>query len=259
MNSRDMSLLRDKAPELANISEKAEKILKAHKMSGHEAHVALCLDISGTMRQHYTSGKLQRFAEEIMALSAQFDDDSTIDVFLFGEATYFVGQMSPNNFEDFIKDAHKKYVSVGGTYYAKAIKRVRDFYFPHTGKGERSEIVTAKRPAYVMVVSDGSTVDEEETVQQLVWASYEPIFWQFMALGEGKNDQAQGFWGWLKKPFLEDFSFLEKIDSMGGRKVDNVGFFNHSDPLSLPEEQLFELLLKEYPDWIQKAQKLGMF
>jgi hypothetical protein len=245
-------------PELRESSNTIRSILKELEMNSHQARVALCMDISGTMRNLYRTGKLQALAEKMLALSSSFDDNASIDVFLFGDATHYAGEMNTENFKGYIENIHKKYMSVGGTFYGKAIKRIREFYFPDGAGGERTKIVPTGDPVLVMFVSDGSTADEEETVEQLRWASYEPIFWQFMAIGKSKEEAGSGLWGWLNKPFLGDFSFLRFIDDMGERNVDNVGFFSVSDPSSLSDEQLFRLLLKEYPDWLKIARKINL-
>lgn len=256
--SRDLNILKESAPHLVTLSQQAEEILAQHHMTGHEARVALALDISGTMRNYYRNGTIQKFAEEVLALSAQFDDDSTIDVFLFGEDAHFAGEMRPANFKDFINEAQKNYISVGGTYYGRVIKKIRQYYFPSEGEGVRNEPLHDNVPVYVMIISDGTTADEEETIEQLTWASFEPMFWQFMSIGANAKSFGNGFLSWLNKPFTQDNSFLRKIDNMENRYVDNVGFFNVADPAKEKSETLFNLLLKEYPDWLRLAKEHGL-
>ncbi len=250
---RELTKLKEKAPQLIEASSIVEKILRSHDMVDHEAHVALCLDVSGTMQSLFHSGQIQSFAERVMALSSQFDENATIDVFLFGETACYAGEMNLENFQDFINGARKKFISAGGTYYSKAIKRVREHYFSADDSKEKKEVIKADRPVYVMFVSDGTTVDEEETVKQLIHSSYEPIFWQFMAIGKGEDDAQKNIFGWFEKFFLKDFSFLKKLDSMEKRKVDNVGFFNVQNPNKADDQELFDKMLEEYPLWYKEA------
>lgn len=246
------------APHLLEEAQAVKDVLEKINLGQHQAQVALCLDISGTMHHLYTSGEIQEFAEKILALGSRFDSNAAIDIFLFGDRAYSVGEMNTSNFHNFVLNAKKNYQSAGGTFYGKAIKLVRDFYFPHGDNEERTEIIKTKEPVYVMFLTDGTTVDEEETVKQLIWASYEPIFWQFMAIGKSKDDFKGGFWDWVNKPFAEDFSFLKMLDTMENRYIDNANFFNVIAPLKLDDEELYRSMLQEYPEWVAKAKEKKM-
>jgi hypothetical protein len=92
--------------------------------------VALCLDISGSMASLYSSGKIQQFAEKILALGCWFDDDGSIDIFLFGANAHKAGEMTLANFKNFIPNVLNQYPLEGGTYYGKVMKMIRNFYFP---------------------------------------------------------------------------------------------------------------------------------
>lgn len=107
-----------------------------------------------------------------------------------------------------------------------------------------------------MFVTDGATFDESETEQQMRWSSFEPIFWQFMAIGKSRKDvQGEGFFGWLAKTFASDFTFLENLDDMSDRYLDNADFFSLEDPESVEDDRLYELLMNEYPGWVKLAKR----
>ncbi len=252
-----IELLRTEAPELVASAEKARIALKEVDLMEHEAHVALCIDISGTMHSLFASGKIQAFAERILVMGSYFDQDAVIDIFLFGDEAYYAGQMNTHNFKGFIAEAWRKYITVYGTYYGKALKKIRQFYIPeHHGEAVSSVGEAAKEPIYAMFVTDGFTADEKETVEQLVWSSYEPIFWQFMAIGKSKDDfGGGGFWDWVNKPFAQDFSFLKKLDNLSNRLVDNANFFNVSKDLSIEDEELYRKMMVEYPMWLKEAKE----
>ncbi|MDD2892812.1 MAG: VWA domain-containing protein, partial [Halothiobacillaceae bacterium] len=55
-----------------------------------------------------------------------------------------------------------------------------------------------------------------------------------------------------------DFSFLEKLDTMNNRYIDNANFFSVETPDQESDDGLYDLLLGEYKDWIPKARKLGL-
>ncbi|MGB3511202.1 MAG: VWA domain-containing protein [Microcoleaceae cyanobacterium] len=242
------------APKLIDLAKKADiSILKAN-LTNHQAKVALCLDISASMSSLYSSGKIQRLAEKILALGCRFDDNGSIDIFLFGAEAHRLEEMTLANFQDFIPNIQKKYPLEGGTYYGKVMKMIRSFYFPAGKGGSKNSPVAANEPVYVMFVTDGATFDRPDTEKQLKWSSFEPIFWQFMAIGKSQKDvSGKGFFGWLGKAFASDFSFLEKLDEMRNRYVDNANFFSLEDPESISDDKLYDLLMTEYPGWVKLA------
>lgn len=246
--------LEEKAPHIFNLAKKADISLKKANLTNHDAQVALCLDISGSMSSLYSSGKIQRLAEKILALGTRFDDNGSIDIFLFGVNPHNPGEMSIDNFSNFIHHILQQYPLEGGTYYGKVMKEIRNFYFPDARGRIRYAAMKADKPVYVMFVTDGATTDESETKQQLQWSSYEPIFWQFMAIGKSQKDvKSKGVQGWLARAVASDFTFLEQLDQMGNSYLDNADFFSLEDPEHIADEELYDLLTAEYPNWVKSA------
>jgi stress response protein SCP2 len=246
--------LEDKAPHIFNLAKTADISLKKANLTNHNAKVALCLDISASMSSLYSSGKIQRLAEKILALGCRFDDNGSIDIFLFGINSHNPGEMTIDNFPNFLHNILKHYPLEGGTYYGKVMKKIRKFYFPDARGSSRHAAIKADRPVYVMFVTDGATADEAETKQQLKWSSYEPIFWQFMAIGKSQKDvKSKGIGGWFSRAIASDFSFLEQLDEMGDRYLDNADFFSLEDPESIADEELYDLLTEEYSSWVKSA------
>lgn len=251
--------LKEKAPQLIKLVEKVDITLKQKNLVHHKARVALCLDISGSMASLYSSGKVQMLAEKVLALGCRFDDNGTIDIFLFGTGAYEAGEMSLDNFRDFIREVNKRYRLEGGTYYGRAMEMIRGFYFPDKKGLKRDKPLRSSLPVYVMFLTDGETHDRKVTEHQIQWAAYEPIFWQFMGIGESKKDvKSSGIRGFLSKAMKPDFSFLEQLDEMEGRFVDNAGFFSVKDPHDIPDEDLYNLLMSEYPEWLKLARSKGL-
>ena len=54
------------------------------------------------------------------------------------------------------------------------------------------------------------------------------------------------------------FTFLEELDEMEGRFIDNANFFSVEDPAQIADDELYDLLLEEYPDWVKKAFQNGV-
>ena len=103
----------------------------------------------------------------------------------------------------------------------------------------------------------------------MLWSSYEPIFWQFMAVGvSSRNVDPLGApkslnrirkpRGLLARLAESGFAFLEELDDMTGRLVDNADFFSVADPATIPDEQLYDLMMTENPGWLTLAWQQGL-
>jgi len=242
------------APQLVNLVKSAGVSLAKAGLSGHRAKVCLVLDISGSMGTLYRKGLVQQFAERILALGCRFDDDGEIDVFLFGKHVHQGAPMGLSNWADYIARSIARHPLEGDTRYGAAIEAVRRHYFPDGGAGERKTPVKAEVPVYVMFVTDGSTSDKPLTERQLRWASREPIFWQFMGIGKGRKSKSRALINFADS----DFPFLEKLDELDGRLVDNADFFSVASPDEHSDAQLYDLLMTEYPQWVTLAKQHGM-
>ncbi|MGG3451146.1 VWA domain-containing protein [Domibacillus aminovorans] len=100
-------------------------------------------------------------------------------------------------------------------------------------------------------------MDESLTKSMLQSASYEPLFWQFMAIGKS-NKSLKKKKGMFNSLFTSDFRFLEALDDMSGRFIDNADFFSIEDPSSIPDDELYNLLMQEYPAWVKEARSKGL-
>jgi stress response protein SCP2 len=247
--------LKDK-PALLSLAKQAHVSLEKVKLTEHRAKVAICLDISGSMYNLYQTGKIQRLAEKVLALGCQFDDDGMIDVFLFGERAYHAEEMGINNFPGFTQRLLQQYPLEGGTCYGKVMKMIRNYYFPANISADKPLVTKADLPVYVMFVTDGNTTDQDETKRQVKGSSYEPLFWQFMAIGKTKKSAKKS--GFFANLLASDFSFLEALDVLPERYIDNANFFSVEDPEEVSDAELYDLLMAEYPNWLKLAKEKQM-
>lgn len=249
------------SPELLSLTKTAAVSLDKRGLGEHTARVALCLDISGSMHALYSSGKIQQLAERILALGLRFDDDGQVDVFLFGKQAHAAGSLELSNHATYVPDLMRRVRLEGATYYGRAMQLIRQHYF---GTADlRFAPFGQELPVYVMFVTDGRTMDEAYTRDQLIASSYEPLFWQFLAIGNsahsiqpGSATQRSGWRG--RRAPAREFEFLEELDAMGGRHVDNANFFAVEDPSTIPDADLYELLMTEYPGWLNLARQRGL-
>jgi stress response protein SCP2 len=259
-------------PQMVNLVKKAGISLEKKGLTEHRARVALCLDISGSMNQLYKSGKVQELCERVLGMAVQFDDDGACDVFTFGTGGYDEGPLDLRNYQGWINQLLQRRRLEGGTNYNHAMQAVRRHYFPDANGGPRNSPFPDKLPVYVMFVTDGQTTDQQGTKQQVEWSSYEPLFWQFMAIGQSSRNvdagaggaappgkkKRGGFSARLASMMTGDFQFLEELDDMPGRFIDNADFFSVADPAHLSDEQLYDLMMNEYPGWLKLAQAQGL-
>ncbi|MCK9896911.1 TerD family protein [Frankia sp. AgB32] len=230
-------------PSMVNLAKQAGVSLDAHGLGDHRARVALCLDISASMTRLLRHGRARR------------------------------GPIDLRNYHGWVEGLVRRRRLENGTHYNKAMKAVRRHYFPDGRGGKQTSPRPDNRPVYVMFVTDGHTSDRKGTRDQVAWSSYEPLFWQFMAIGKTRRPDGApssahpkspsgagcgGFMARLAAAISMDFSFLEELDEMGGRYLDNASFFSVSDPAELSDEQLYESMMTEYPSWLRQATDLRL-
>jgi stress response protein SCP2 len=229
-------------PAMLSLVKTAGVSLEKHGLGEHTARVAMCLDISASMHGLYVRGAVQKLVQRVLALGLRFDDDGAVDVWLFGKEGHSTEPITLANLDGYTTAMLKVHRLEGATYYAKAMKMVRTFYF---GSAEvRSRPLADKVPIFVNFITDGEPSDRLTAEDELRDASYEPIFWQFMGIGNR-------------------FPFLEKLDDLSRRYVDNADFLSVTEdeltgPRPIADEALFERLMKEYPGWIPQARAKGL-
>ncbi len=234
--------LEKKDAQLVSLVKKVQVQLEKKNLATDRAKVALCLDISGSMSMLYRTGQIDHLVQRVMALGYRFDDDGEIDVFLFDDKAHSYGTVNVDTYRGFVAAMQRNYSLGGGTNYGGVMSMIRQHY--------RRQADFGAMPVYVMFVTDGDTGDPDVSELQIREASREGIFWQFMAIGEKKKGWFGGSSG--------GFDFLEKLDTMSGRTVDNANFFMVKDPKQPTDEQLFELLMAEYPSWLNLARGAGI-
>jgi stress response protein SCP2 len=238
--------LEKKDAKLVSLAKKAAISLEKKGLLDHRAKVALCLDISGSMSGFYRSGAIATLVQRILALGLRFDDDGEIDVFLFGADAHDYGSVGVEDYRDFVPTMQRRYPLEGGTNYGRVMAMIRRHY--------QRDLQAGQQPVYVMFVTDGETQDRSESERQIRDASHEAIFWQFMALGKSKA-QAKSF---FRRLLSSDFKFLTYLDEMPGRLIDNANFFQVADPNEPSDEELYDLLMGEYPQWLAAARRKGL-
>lgn len=221
--------LEDKAPALISLVKPIKVCLDKHKLNEVEACVAVVLDISGSMNSRYQSGAVQRIINKTLPLAVQFDDDGSMDFWFFGTTCKKMQDLNLDNYETATLEWKNVQRKLGGCNDEVLVMEEIIDRFKNSSK-----------PAYILFVSDGGIHNGGKIKKLMKKASQYPIFWQFMGVG-GSN-----------------YSILEKLDDMDGRVVDNANFFAIDDFDSVPNDELYERLLNEFPAWLKQAKAKGI-
>ena len=232
------------------LKKKAVLAVKKSGLDTQRAMVAVALDISGSMKETYQRGIIQRACERLLALGVKFDDNGEIDIFLFGQYDYELGSIGENSFYEFVnREIVSKRKLEYETNYAGVMGRIVNKYFPGSLKkgggffGMGSKLtatrpeIPASMPAFVIFITDGDNFDHQATREMITETSKLPIFWQFVGIGSSS------------------FGFLESLDTMGGRFVDNANFFQLNDIDRISDDELYKRLLVEFPSWVKLARE----
>ncbi|MFT2721503.1 VWA domain-containing protein [Deinococcus sp. A31D244] len=208
-------------PQLVNLIKTANVSLEKRGLGEALYRVNLVLDISGSMSREYRSGAVQDLAERALALAARLDDDGQVDVYLFGIKAHRAGSLSLDNARGFVDRLNVKLEA--GTHYSPVMQLVR----------EDAQAAGHRIPTLVLFITDGGSSNRDAVIRQMTDSSREPIFWKFMGIDQGGVN----------------FDFLEKLDDLRGRTVDNADFFSVPAPITTPDSDLFELLVNELDTW----------
>lgn len=241
----DLKKVQDEAPEMVSLVKTATVSLAKAGMSAHTARVVAAKDISGSMGGLYRSGSVQEAANRVLAVGLHFDDNGAVDVYSFDSGVNDEGEMTLGNFRDFT-DIIARRVG-GGTKYAPVMQRIIDdmnlsaapkkrFGFGKKTAGEQSPVV----PVYVAFFTDGAPQDRAQTIELLRQSSHMGVFWQFISIGGARNE------------------FLEQLDDLDGRLLDNASYFAVPDPAKISPEDLYANMMAEYPGWVRQAQAKGL-
>lgn len=205
--------------------EEVHKICLAKKqLTNLVARVGLVLDYSGSMSELYDNGTVQSVVEKILPLAMEFDDNNTMEVWIFENGYHRLPDINLSNYKGYVNREIVRKYRMGGTNYAPVMNNVV------------KEYKNGKFPAYTLFITDGDNFDKNDTDKVIIEASKHPIFWQFVGVGRAS------------------FDYLQQLDDMSGRYVDNADFFR-VDKIG---DITYEKLLNEFPEWLENNKVKGM-
>lgn len=236
-SAMNLRKIQETAPGLVNLYKSAGTSLRKHGLEGGRASVYLVLDYSGSMRPYYDDGSVQALADRVLGLSAHLADDARIPVVFFSTDVDAVEEISLAGHEGRVAEIAAGLGHMGKTAYHLAMDAVIDHYLDSGSAA----------PALVVFQTDGGPVNKLAAEKHLCKAARLPLFWQFVGFGNTRSTQ---------------FDFLRRLDELpvpARRPVDNAGYFHAgADPRAVPDAELYDRLVAEFPSWLAAARAAGI-
>lgn len=234
--------------DLQKIELRKQNVIDLKKSSGlgasFKAQVVLALDFSGSMSGLYRSGVVQRVVEKLLPFGLAFDDNGEVDFYLFENGYNKLPEnITLKNLEGYIDNRVIGKYQMKATSYAPVLNGIhKDFSTGTSGGGFLSKAKANKMadPVYIIFITDGENDDRSATEEAIRKLSREGFFVQFIGIGN------------------ERFSFLTKLDDLSGRLIDNANFFKVSDIDRMSDSQLYNGLMKEFPEWVKLAKNQNL-
>lgn len=206
--------------------------LKKSNIQLSQARVVFVLDHSRSMASLYNDGTVQETLERIFPLALTFDDNGEMEFYLFDTLYKELDPVSASNLDGYTENViMKKRGKYGATCYAPIIKEITERY----GKREPSKL-----PTLVIFITDGNNSDKKDSKEILSVSSHYNIFYKFVGIGN------------------EKFEFLEKLDTMDNRFIDNANFVSINHLSNIDDDELYRLLLIEFGDWLKLCKEHNM-
>ncbi|WP_217142194.1 VWA domain-containing protein [Streptomyces sp. AC627_RSS907] len=241
----------DMRKRLSLRKEQVAVSLSKHGAAGVTARVILVLDASGSMSFLYSKGVVADVVERMAAVAAQLDDDGEMQAWTFASNPARLPDLRLGDLPEWLR----LHVRVGeiGLFRRSRKKGLHPDQVDMRAVGiqnEEQKVIAevrafvrnnpASAPTLVLFFSDGGVYRNAEIERELREAVEEPVFWQFVGLGRS------------------DYGVLERFDTLPDRRVDNVGFFAVDDISTVPDAELYDRLLSEFPSWVTAAGRAGI-
>ena len=245
-----ISLSKDKANLEKHVVSLSKTVVNLSKKSGVDlgstsAKVVVVLDYSGSMSSLYKNGTVQRTINRLVPLGLTFDDNGTIDVYLFSNEYKKIDDLNLNNYETYVNQVVlKSGFSMGGTMYAPVLKsiiegntRKEGGFLGIGGRVIREDpIVDDGDPMFILFITDGENMDKQNSDVIIRKSSDMNVFIQFIGIGN------------------EKFKYLMDLDDMPGRRRDNTGFSKMKELDKADDNELYTNVLEQFSGWLNGLQ-----
>jgi stress response protein SCP2 len=228
--------------------EQADRVVLTKGLAGITLRVACVLDASLSMEDLYRRGVVARAVERVAIVADRLDDDRTLQTWVFADRAKALPDLALPDLDAWVSHhvpEHPKSFKVGiGNDEPVVMGAVCEAFGIRwddgAGGGGPGSPRPGGPPVLVILFSDGG-VYEDEGIEAIVRStSDQPLCWVFVGLG------------------TDDFGALQSIDALGGRVVDNAGFFQVDDLDRVDDEELYHRLLTPVAEWHRAATAHGI-
>ncbi|NJP48405.1 VWA domain-containing protein [Actinacidiphila epipremni] len=243
----------DMRKRLSLRKEQVAVSLRKHGAENARVRVVLVLDASGSMTRLYSQGIVAGVVERMAAVAAQLSADATMEAWTFASNPARLPTLMIGDLPQWIA----LHVRVGEMAFGRKRRKPPQGLQPGQVdmravgiQNEEQKVIAQVRDfvraapspygTFVLFFSDGGVHRNGDIERELRAAVEEPIFWQFVGLGNA------------------NYGILEHLDTMAGRRVDNVGFFAVDDIARLSDAELYDRVLTELPSWLKAATAAGI-
>lgn len=244
-----INLSKDKAnleKHVINLSKCVIDLSKKNSvdLGSTKAKVVVVLDYSGSMTTLYSNGTVQKTINKLVPLGLTFDDNGSIDVYLFQTDYKKMSDLNLNNYENYVNSViYASGYRMGGTNYSPVLRAIIEGETRKTGGflgfGAKTikvdPIVDNGDPTFILFITDGANSDRAATDEIIRKSSDKNVFIQFIGIGN------------------EKFEYLMALDDLKGRKRDNTGFSKLQN-LNVSDEDLYTKVLEQFSGWLKGVQ-----
>ncbi|MFF7975796.1 VWA domain-containing protein [Streptomyces sp. NPDC007905] len=219
----DLTKVERQAPGLLAPVRQAGQALADRGITGRRAAVYLILDHDWHMEELYESFAVQAFAERVLALSANLDDDGTVPVIFSSGREPFLEEIRLDNYRGRIGQLHTQ-VDWGWGNVAGAMRRAVSHY-QESGAAD---------PAFIVTQVGDEPWDKAEVRSMLQNTASLGVFWLFVGFGRGK------------------LAFYKNLNASASATFTNVAFYDASkNPGSVPGERFYTGLVDAFATWMR--------
>lgn len=241
-----INLSKDRVNLEKHVVNLSKTVVDLSKKSGVDlgnirAKVVVALDYSGSMSTLYSNGTVRDTLLRLVPLGLTFDDNGSIDIFLFQSDFRQMEALNLSNYENYIDTViNRSGYTMGGTNYAPVLSAVIEGYSLRRGLFGGSSyippIVDGGDPTFILFITDGENADKPASDRIIKRASSMNVFIQFIGIGGSS------------------FRYLKKLDDMPGRARDNTGFTKMSDLAGADDSVLYTNVLEQFSCWLKGLQ-----
>ncbi|WP_410876190.1 VWA domain-containing protein [Nocardia sp. A7] len=220
----ELTKVATQAPALLAPARQAGQALVRSGLTNCRAAVYLVLDHDYDMKDMYESFAIQAFAERVLALSVNLDDDGVVPVIFSGEEEPFLEEISLTNYRGRIGQLHTQ-VDWGWGNVTQAMRRIVSHY-QESGSSD---------PVLAIVQVGSEPYDKAEIRSLLQNTASMGVFWLFVGFGRGK------------------LAFYKNLNASASATFSNVAFYDAGkNPGAVPGEQFYAGLVDAFGAWTRQ-------